>query len=122
MIQPVDLDNFFWAFFSGALVVIAGALYALLFALSRVYKRSRLVMFAYAAYMVLFLSVLVLARVMHLSGLWQVMVVTLLVGYLFAPHAIWHLCVGTHPAEGDDAASAMPPTSSDTPRRSHQPN
>lgn len=117
MIQPVELDNFFLAFFSGALVVIAGALYALLFALSRVYKRSQLLMFAYAAYMVLFISVLVLASVMHLSGFWQVVVATMLVGYLLAPHAIWHLCVGTHPAEGDDVASEVSPASTDPTRQ-----
>jgi hypothetical protein len=117
MIQPVELDNFFLAFFSGALVVIAGALYALLFALSRLYRRSALLMFAYAAYMVLFISVFVLARVMNLSGFWLVLVGTMVVGYLLAPHAIWHLCVGTHPAEADEIASGVTPASSDATRQ-----
>jgi hypothetical protein len=29
----------------------------------------------------------------------------MLVGYLVAPHAIWHLCVGTHAEEAEEEAS-----------------
>ncbi len=96
MIEPVDLQNFFITFFSAAMVVIMGALYALLFAWSRLHKLPKLMPFAYAAYTGLFISVLTLAEATHLKGYWQIVVITMLVGYLLAPHGIWHLCVGTH--------------------------
>ena len=101
MIEPVELQNFFITFFSAAMVVILGALYALLFALSRIHKLSKLMPFAYAAYAGLFISVWVLAYATNLNGYWQIVVAAMLIGYLLAPHGIWHLCVGTHAAERD---------------------
>jgi len=108
MIQPVDLQDFFITFFSGAMIIIAGAAYALLFALSRVHRMPRLMPFAYLAYVFLFVSVLVLAEATHLYGFWRILVVTMLLGYLLAPHAIWHLCVGTHAALEEDANPNSP--------------
>lgn len=101
MIEPVALKNFFLTFFSAAMVVVAGALYALLFAYARVRKQPRLMPLAYAAYLGLVASVLVLAAVANLfgNGFWTFIVVFMLIGYLLAPHAIWHLCVGTHAHE-----------------------
>lgn len=102
MIEPVELENFFIAFLSGAMVVMAGALYALLFAWSRVHGVPRLMPLAYAAYGVLTVSTLTFGHVCNLEGLWQGVVVAILAGYLLAPHGIWHLCVGTH-AHGEAA-------------------
>ena len=104
MIEPVALKDFFLTFFSAAMVILSGALYALLFAYARVKRQPRLMPFAYAAYLGLVGSVLVLAMVAHLfaSGFWAFVVVLMLVGYLLAPHAIWHLCVGTHAHERAD--------------------
>lgn len=101
MIEPVALKNFFLTFFSAAMVVVAGALYALLFAYARVRQRPRLMPLAYAAYLGLVVSALVLATVANLfaTGFWTFIVVVMLVGYLLAPHAIWHLCIGTHAHE-----------------------
>lgn len=101
MIEPVALENFFLTFFSAAMVIVTGALYALLFAYARVKQRPRLMPLAYAAYLGLVVSVLVLATVANLfaSGFWALIVALMLVGYLLAPHAIWHLCVGTHAHE-----------------------
>lgn len=98
MIEPVALKDFFLCFFSAALVIITGALYALLFAYSRIKNRPRLMPLAYIAYSGLMASVLLLAFVANLfnSGFWTFIVLLMLVGYLFAPHAVWHLCVGTH--------------------------
>jgi len=39
MIEPVELQDFFVVFFSGAMVIMAGALYALLFAWSRLQSK-----------------------------------------------------------------------------------
>ena len=104
MIEPVALENFFIAFFSAAMVIICGALYALLFAYSRVHHQPRLMPLAYGAYGLHFTSVMVLAYAMNLHGFWQIVVVAMLVGYLLAPHGIWYLCQGTHTAEPVGAA------------------
>ncbi|MBK9160437.1 MAG: hypothetical protein IPM27_02545 [Nitrosomonadales bacterium] len=98
MIEPASLANFFTIFFTSAMVIMCGALYALLFAYSRIRKSSKLMPLAYASYAGLFASVLFLADAANLFNhpVWQAVVVFMLVGYLLAPHAIWHLCVGTH--------------------------
>jgi uncharacterized membrane protein len=103
VIEPVHLANFFTVFFSAASVILFGALYALLFAWSRVRARPRLMPMAYAAYLGLAASVIVLGNAANLfnSHYWTFIVLLMLVGYLVAPHAIWHLCVGTHVGEDE---------------------
>jgi len=98
MIEPVKMADFFISFFSAASVIIFGALYALLFAYSRIKNVPRVMPLAYASYAALFVSVMALATVAHLFGspFWVGVVVLMLAGYMFAPHAIWHLCVSTH--------------------------
>lgn len=87
------------------MVILLGALYALLFALSRVKSHPRLMPLAYLAYAGLFASVLFLAEAANLNKhpVWATVVLLMLTGYLFAPHAIWHLCVGTHAGERENA-------------------
>lgn len=114
MIEPVHLDNFFIAFFSGAMVVMAGALYALLFAFSRVHGIPRLMPVAYAAYALLAASVAGLSYALNLNGAWQAVAAAMLLGYLLAPHGIWHLCEGTHAEEGH--AHDGPAVGADEPR------
>ena len=99
MIQPVAMEDFFITFFSAALVVLCGALYALLFALSRVYAVRWLMPLAYVCYAVLAVSVWVLARAANFSGAWQGLALAMVLGYLVAPHGIWHLCVASHGAQ-----------------------
>lgn len=98
MIEPVKLADFFIVFFSAASVIMFGATYALLFAWARVKNQPRLMPLAYLGYVGLFVSVIVLAVHANLfnNTFWSVIVMLMLVGYLLAPHAIWHLCVGTH--------------------------
>lgn len=98
MIEPVALKDFFITFFSAAMVIMTGGLYALLFAYARVKRRPGLMLLAYTAYLGLVISVLTLAYVANLfsNSFWSAIVVLMLIGYLLAPHAIWHLCVGTH--------------------------
>lgn len=107
MIEPVKIADFFIAFFSAAAVILCGALYALLFAYSRIRNMPRLMPLAYAAYAVLFASVLVLATVANLFGslFWMSVVMLMLAGYLAAPHAVWHLCVNTHAATARDGSA-----------------
>ena len=101
MIEPVALKDFFITFFSAAMVIMTGGLYALLFAYARVKRRPRLMPLAYTAYLGLVISVLTLAYAANLfsSSFWTTIVALMLIGYLLAPHAIWHLCVGTHQDE-----------------------
>lgn len=108
MIEPVAIANFFTVFFSAAMVIMTGAVYALLFAYSRMKNAPRLMTLAYVAYVGLFISVMVLANAANLfhNTFWTVIVGLMLVGYLLAPHAIWHLCVGTH--TGEDADETAP--------------
>lgn len=105
MIEPVEMANFFTVFFSAAMVIMTGALYALLFAFSRVKHLPRLMPMAYLAYLGLFASTMTLARAANLfnSTFWTAIVGLMLLGYLLAPHGIWHLCVGTHADEHEDA-------------------
>lgn len=109
MIEPANLANFFTIFFSSAMVIMLGALYALLFAFARIKGNARLMPLAYLSYAGLFASTLFLADAANLlrHPFWTVVVVFMLVGYLLAPHAIWHLCVGTHDLEHGQA-KALP--------------
>ena len=104
MIEPVKMADFFITFFSAASVIIFGALYALLFAYSKIKNVPRIMLLAYAAYAALFVSVMVLANVANLFGsaFWQFIVLLMLVGYLLAPRFIFQLCVATHDAVSDD--------------------
>ena len=106
MLQPVELQDFFITFFSAAMVILFGALYAMLFAWGHLHNRPRLVWWGYAAYAGLVAAVLTLADATHLTGPWAWLVVAMLVGYLVAPHAIWHLCQGTHAGVEDEEAGA----------------
>jgi len=96
MIDPVDLDDFFIAFFSAAMVILMGAAYALCFAFAKIQKRKLLEVSAYLSYGLLAISVFFLSEALNLKGYWQVLVWLMLAGYLLAPHGIWHLCQGTH--------------------------
>lgn len=109
MIEPVKTADFLMAFCSAAAVILFGALYALLFAYSRIKNAPRLMPLAYAAYTALFVSVITLAVVANLFGsiFWVPVIMLMLIGYLFAPHAIWHLCVATHAAPDDTPGRAI---------------
>ena len=97
--DPVAVEHLLAAGTAGAMVVLFGAAYALLFALSRVHDRPRLMILAYGAYLLFALAVTVLTVTLNLTGFWAFVAAVMLVGYLLAPHGIWHLCVGTHAAE-----------------------
>lgn len=101
MVEPAQIGAFFTIFFSAAMVVVLGALYALLLALSRLKALPALLPLAHLAYAGLFVATVLLARATNLfaSVFWAVTVTALLVGYWFAPRLIWHLCARTHAAQ-----------------------
>ncbi len=96
MIEPVALKDFFITFFSSALIIMAGASYALLFAWSKVNAKTAIKLGAYSAYLILVASVAELTQTAHFSGYWLIISVIMLIGYFFAPIGIWHLCLKTH--------------------------
>ena len=81
---------------AGAGIVLSGALYALFFALGRLRRSPLLSRVAWGAYGLLVACTVLLTAVLGLGGPWRWIIAALLVGYLAAPSAIWHLSVATH--------------------------
>ncbi len=96
--EPVAAGQIMQAVIAGAVVILTGALYALLFALGRLHGSRPLLALAFAAYGALAGAVFVLAAALHLTGYWTWLVAVMLLGYLIAPWGIWYLCTGTHRA------------------------
>jgi len=96
MLEPVALKDFFITFFSSALIIMAGASYALLFAWSKVKPLLSIKISAYASFLVLLVSVYQLTLAANLDGYWRIISYLMVIGYFFAPIAIWHLCKQTH--------------------------
>ena len=96
MIEPVALEDFFITFFSSALIILAGASYALLFAWSKVNPVISIKIAAYISYVALILSVAELTRAAQFHGYRLIISLVMVIGYFFAPIGIWHLCVKTH--------------------------
>jgi hypothetical protein len=88
---------------AGAFIVLFGALYALLFALSRLWNSGSARLGAYVSYGLLVGCTGVLADRLALAGPWILVAAVMLIGYLLAPWGIWHLCVGTHSHRPADA-------------------
>ncbi len=96
MLEPVALKDFFITFFSSALIIMAGASYALLFAWSKVKPRLSIKLSAYVSYLILLVSVYQLTLAANLDGYWRIISYLMVIGYFFAPIAIWHLCKQTY--------------------------
>lgn len=99
MLVPAGLPDFFVAFFAAALVILAGACYALFYAWARLAGKRLFLLLASGFYLVLIASTFALSRALHLEGRWLVLTALMLLGYLFAPPAIWRLCTATHADE-----------------------
>lgn len=99
MIEPVELKDFFTVFFASALVIIAGAGYAAIFAWSKLTHRPGLLAWAFACYALLAAAIFLLAQAAHFHGPWRILIGLMLTGYLFAPLGIWKLCAATHSDE-----------------------
>lgn len=109
-VDPVGVNDILIAVMAGALVVLFGALYATAFAFARLYRKRALMLVGYGFFMLLAVCVFVLSSALHLDGLWTLLVVVLLVGYLTAPQLIWRLTRATHD-HNDDVGSSTAPAS-----------
>lgn len=89
---------------AAAFIVVSGALYASLFALGRLYASTMMLRLAWAAFALLVACTFALTHALQLGGAWLWVIAAMLIGYFFAPKAIWHLSVGTH---ADESASEM---------------
>lgn len=96
MIEPIALKDFFISFFTSALIILAGASYAMLYTWSKIKSNSRIKWAAYLSYTVLLVGVAELTRAANFSGVWLMLSVVMVIGYFFAPIGIWHLSVKTH--------------------------
>jgi len=110
--QALEVNRILLATMAGALVVLAGALYAAVYAIGKMAENQNLTRLSYLFYAVLIVGVLILARSLEFSGVWNALAVILLVAYYLAPQAIWRLCVGTHAdtehAEADQESTRNP--------------
>lgn len=106
----VAADAIMRAVASGAGVVLCGSCYALFLGVAYYSDKRRWLFPAYFSYAGLILSVVILAHALNFTGYWWYLVATMLVGYLLAPHAIWHLCVGTHQAADHAPDTSLPST------------
>ena len=93
---PEGLDAFLLAVIAGALVVVFGAVYAACFAFGRLFGSPSLMLVAYGCFALLVGAVYVLATSLHLDGIWNVLMVLLLIAYFLAPRMIWRLTEATH--------------------------
>ena len=99
MVEAVIAQDIMIATMSGALIVLFGAIYALLYAWSKLQKNNNLMLASYVAFILFVIAVMTLAKALNLDGFWSVVVAMMIVGYFMAPRGIWYLCVGTHKAE-----------------------
>ncbi len=99
MVEPVVAQHILIAAMAGAMVVLFGAIYAMLFAWSKIKKDPRYMIGAYFAYSIFVVFTAIMAYTLNLTGFWYSIVAVMLIGYLLAPHGVWHLCVGTHKQE-----------------------
>ena len=119
--QLGEVNSLLLGTMAGAMVVFSGALYAVVLSIGKTIGNPTLVRLSYLFYGVLTVSVLVLARTLEFSGVWNWVAATMLVGYLLAPHGIWALCVGTHLSAHESGDNSPNIKSSDLTRRvSHE--
>lgn len=96
MIDPVDVRQIALAAIISGSLIFFGAAYAVFYALGRLSRRRPFLVYAHAFYAALVLATIGLAAVLHLSGIWFLLVVLLLAGYLLVPRFIWRLSVEVH--------------------------
>jgi len=80
--------------FTSTLVIVSGALYILLFTISRLRNKPGLLTLAYACFAVQVANVLVLIAMLHFDAYGVTQAIATLLAYLLVPHAILHIITG----------------------------
>jgi hypothetical protein len=96
LIEPVALSDFFLSFFSAAMIILLGALYAGLFAWAKITSQQRFQFAAGFVYLALLITVGVFSQINHFNGYWLSLSFLMAAGYGLMPYLIWRLCVATH--------------------------
>ena len=99
LIEPVALSDFFLSFFTAAMIILSGAVYAGLFAWGKIKSSRNFCLGAWIAYAVLLVCVAEFSTINHFTGYWLLLSLTMAIGYGFMPHFIWRLCLATHANE-----------------------
>lgn len=99
LIEPVALSDFFLSFFSAAMIILLGAIYAGLFAWGKITSRNGFQLAAGVAYFSLLIAVGVFSQINHFNGYWLGLSFLMVAGYGLMPYAIWRLCLATHTDE-----------------------
>lgn len=101
LIEPVALADFFLSFFSAAMIILLGTLYAGLFAWAKITAQYRFQLGAWLVYLALLVAVAVFSQINHFNGYWLTLSFLMAVGYGWMPYVIWRLCVATHTDESE---------------------
>jgi hypothetical protein len=96
LIKPIQSSEFFIAIASSAGLITCATLYAILFAFARLHQSHKLLLLAYLAYLGLLLSVVYLSMAANFEGFWIILSFLLILGYFYAPKAMYKLCTATH--------------------------
>tara|TARA_Y100000389_G_scaffold66620_1_gene62777 strand:- start:236 stop:547 length:312 start_codon:yes stop_codon:yes gene_type:complete len=81
---------------SGALVVLFGAGYALLFAFSQLKKSKGMLVSSFASYLCLVIAINYLLNALQMSGWGIGLIWFVILGYFLGPIFIWYLTLQTH--------------------------
>lgn len=96
LIEPVALSDFFLSFFSAAMIILLAALYAALFAWSKISPKKRLTYFLWLVYAALLSCIGVFSQINHFNNHWMALSLLMAAGYGGMPYLIWRLCTATH--------------------------
>jgi hypothetical protein len=97
MIDPVNAREIVLAALLSGGILLFGTLYAAFYALSKRLGRPRLGHLAVACGVALACASTGLSIVLNLTGIWTLVVVALLAGYLLAPIGVWRLAAAVDP-------------------------
>ena len=103
LIDPVAIHQLLGATMLGGAIILFGAGYAVLLALSRLNRSLFLSRTSLVCYGGLAASTVGLTVLLNLWGWWLALVILLLVGYFIAPRFIWRLSVAVHGDEPDSS-------------------
>ena len=96
MVDPGEIKNLLLAFFSAAMIIGSGALYAICVGLAGRMSSIVLERAAVGTFAMLCVFVALFFYAANLHGFWLVLGVLMLAGYWFMPRAILRLVIATH--------------------------
>lgn len=97
MITEIALDDFLPIFISSSLVLVFGAVYAIVFTFVKVGALKPWVMpFGYLGWVLTAYCLYLMGSLMHVGEFTQKALIVTMIGYLFLPHAIYYMVDRVH--------------------------